>query len=110
MNKSNKKLAKAFNLTSRYIDDLTSIDNPRFKQFLKDIYPEELVVSETSESRNVVSYLDLLIDLSNGDLVCSIFDKRDAFGFDIANFPDLSAPAYDTYISQLIRHSRACRN
>ena len=49
MKKSNKKLAKAFNLTSRYIDDLISINNPRFKQFLKDIYPEKLVVSETSE-------------------------------------------------------------
>ena len=49
MKKSNKKLAKAFNLTSRYIDDLISINNPRFKQFLKDIYPKELVVAETSE-------------------------------------------------------------
>ena len=32
------------------------------------------MVSETSESRNVVSCLDLLIDISNGDLVCSIFN------------------------------------
>ena len=116
MKKSNKKLAKAFNLTSRYTDDLISINNStRFNHFLKDICPEELVVSETSESRNVVSYLDLLIDISNGDLVCSIFDKRDAFDFDIVNFPDLSgniptAPVYGTYISQLIRYSRACRN
>ena len=39
MKKSNKKLAKAFNLTSRYIDDLISID----------IYPEEPVVLETSD-------------------------------------------------------------
>ena len=76
MKKSNKKLAKAFNLTSRYTDDLISINNPRFKQFIKDIYQEELVVSETSESRNVVSYLDLLIEISTADLVCSIFDKR----------------------------------
>ena len=44
MKKSNKKLAKAFNLASRCIDDLTSINYPRFKQFLKDIYPDELVV------------------------------------------------------------------
>ena len=71
------------------------------------------MVSETSESRNVVSYSDLLIDISNGDLVCSTFDKRDAFDFDIVNSPDISgniptAPAYGTYISQLIRHSRAC--
>ena len=64
---------------------------------------------------NFVSYLDLLIDISNGDLVCSIFDKTDAFKFDIVNFPDLSgdiltAPAYGTYISQLIRYSRASHN
>ena len=73
------------------------------------------MVSETSESRNVVSYLDLLIDRSNGDLVCSIVDKRDAFDFDIVNFPDLprnipTAPAYGTYIPQLISYSRACHN
>ena len=69
-------------------NDFISINNSRFKQFLKDIYPEELVVSETSESRNIVSYLDLLIDVSNGDLICSIFDKRDLSNF--ANFPDVS--------------------
>ena len=55
------------------------------------------------------------IDISNGDLVCSSFDKRDAFDFDIVNFPDLygnipTAPAYGTYISQLIRYSQACHN
>ena len=62
-----------------------------------------------------MSYLDLLIDISNGDLVCSIFDKRDVFDFDIVNFSDFSgniptAPAYGTYISQLIRYSRTCHN
>ena len=73
------------------------------------------MVSGTSESRNVVSYLDLLIDISNGDLVCSIFDKRDALDFDNVNFLDLSgniltAPAYGTYISQLTRYIRAYHN
>ena len=113
MKKSNKKLAKAFNVTSRYTDDLISISNSRFKQFRKDINPDELLVSVTSESRNIASYLDLLIDISNGDIVCSIFDKRDAFDFRIVNFPDLSESiptAYGRYISQLIRYSRACHN
>ena len=60
-------------------------------------------------------YLDLLIDISHGDLVCSMFDKRDAFDFHIVNFPDLSGnipttPACGTNISQLIRYSRACYN
>ena len=73
------------------------------------------MILEASDSSNVVSYLDLLIDISDGDLVCSIFDKRDVFAFDIVNFPDLSgniprASVYGTYISQLIRYSRACHN
>ena len=41
------------------------------------------MVSETSESKNVVSDLDLLIGISNDDLVCSIVDKRNAFDFHI---------------------------
>ena len=62
-----------------------------------------------------MSYLDLLIDKSNGDLVCSIFDKRDALDFDVVNFLDLSgnvltAPAYGTYISKLTRYIRAYHN
>ena len=53
--------------------------------------------------------------MSNGDLVCSTFDERDAFDFDIVNFPDLpgnipTGPAYGTYILQLIRYSRAYHN
>ena len=51
---------------------------------------KELLVSEMSESRNVVSYLDLLIDILNGDLVYPIFDKKDAFDFHIASPPYLS--------------------
>ena len=93
------------------IDNLISINNPRF---FKDIYPEALVVLETSESRNVVSYLDLLINISIDDIFCSIFDRRDAFDFHSVTFPDLSgnipAPAYGTYISLLIRYGRACHS
>ena len=36
MKKLNKKLAKAFNLTSRYMDNLISINTPRFKKLLKE--------------------------------------------------------------------------
>ena len=44
------------------------------------------MVSESSQSRNDVSYLDLQIDISNGDLVCSIFNKRDALIFMLSVF------------------------
>ena len=60
-----------------------------------------------------MSYLDLLIDISKYQIVtlcAQFFYKRDAFDFDIVNFPDLSGniptgPAYGTYISPLIRYS-----
>ena len=73
------------------------------------------MVSETSRSRNVLSHFDLLIDISNGDLACSIFGKRDTFDFHNVNFPDLSGniptpPAYGMYTSQLIRYSQTCYN
>ena len=33
---------KAFNLTSRYLDDLLNIDNPYFEGMVNQIYPPEL--------------------------------------------------------------------
>ena len=57
MNKSNKKLAKAFNLTSRYTDDLISINNPRFKQFLKDT--QRSLWSQRHQSREMSYFLCL---------------------------------------------------
>ena len=53
-----RKLARKFNLSYRYIDDLISFSNKRFKEFISDIYPKELTISETTESTSVASYLD----------------------------------------------------
>ena len=58
--KSKRKLVRKFNLSYRYIDDLISFNNKRFKEFISHIYPKELTVSETTESTSVASYLDLL--------------------------------------------------
>ena len=54
-----RKLARKFNLSYRYTDDLISFNNKRFKEFISDIYPKELTISETTESTSVASYLDL---------------------------------------------------
>ena len=34
------KLARRFNLSYRYIDDLVSFNNKRFKEFISDMYPK----------------------------------------------------------------------
>ena len=44
-----RKLARKFNLSYRYTDDLISFNNKRFKEFISDIYPKELTISETIE-------------------------------------------------------------
>ena len=113
---SKRKLARKFNLSYHYIDDLISFNNKRFKEFISDIYPKELTISETTESTSVASYLDLLFirDKSN-NITTTLYDKRDAFGFHIVNFPFMSnnipsAPAYGVYVSQLIRYARCCSN
>ena len=104
-----RKLARKFNLSYRYIDDLISFNKKRFKEFISDIYPKELTISETTESTSIASYLDLLFirDKSN-NIMTKLHDKRDTFGFHIVNFPFMSsnipsAPAYGVYASQLIR-------
>ena len=74
----NRKLARKFNLSYRYIDDLISFNNKRFKEFISDIYPKELTISQTTESTSIASYLDLLFirDKSN-NITTKLYDKRE---------------------------------
>ena len=41
---------KAFNLTSRYLDDLLNIDNPYFEGMINQIYPPELQHNKANTS------------------------------------------------------------
>ena len=110
------RLARKFNLSYHHIDDLISFNNKKFKEFISDIYPKELTISETTESISIASYLDLLfIRDKNNNITTKLYDKRDAFGFHIVNFPFMSSnipsvPAYGVYASQLIRYASYCSN
>ena len=109
-----KRLASQFNFTYRYIDDVLSINNSDFENYLGQMYPPELAIKDTTESNTSASYLDLLLSIGrDGQLHTSLYDKRDDFNFHITNFPFLSSnipssPAYGVFISQLIRYARAC--
>ena len=41
---------KAFNLTSRYLDDLLNIHNPYFEGMINQIYPPELKLNKANTS------------------------------------------------------------
>ena len=114
LKKKERKLAQTFNFSFRYIDDVLSLNNSRFGDYLHLIYPNELEIKDTTDTTKSASYLDLHLEIdSRGRLQTKLYDKRDDFTFPIVNFPFLcsnipAAPAYGVYISQLIRYSRAC--
>ena len=83
-----KRLASQFNFTYRYIDDVLSINNPDFENYLGQMYPPEHEIKDTTESNTSASYLDF--PWLSGDV------------------PRL--PSYGIYISQLVRFARCCTN
>ena len=106
---------EAFNSTSRYLDDLLNIDNPYFEQMVGQIYPTELQLNKANSSDTEAPFLDLNLSITNGIVSSKIYDKRNDFNFEIANFPFLvgdvpRSPSYSVYISQLIRFARVCFN
>ena len=57
--------ARAFNFTYRYIDDVLSINNSRFAEFLPLIYPPELEVKETTDTASSASFWDLYLEFDD---------------------------------------------
>ena len=109
-------MARAFNFTYRYIDNVLSINNSRFAECLPLIYPPELEAKETTDTASSASFLDLFLEFDDsGQLSTKFYDKRDDFNFKIINFPNMcsnipASPAYGVYISQLICYGRASSN
>ena len=77
-----------------------------------EIYPKELSLT-SDEAVLQTHYLDLDLEIRDNKIHSKLFDKRDAFGFTIVNFPDLSGKiptkqSYGVFVSQLIRYTRCC--
>ena len=53
-----KQLASRLKFTYRYIDDVLSINNPDFENYLDQMYPVEIEFKDTTESNPTASYLD----------------------------------------------------
>ena len=114
LKKNEKKLARSFNFTFRYKNDVLSLNNSRFGDFVDRIYPIEFEIKNTTDTDRSASYIDLHLEIdSRGRLRRKLYDKRDDFNVPIVNFPFIcsnfsTAPAYGVYISQMIRYSGAC--
>ena len=101
-----KRLESQFNFTYRYIDDVLSINNPDFENYLGQMYPLELEIKDTTESDISTSYLDLLLSTGRDcQLHISLYDKRDDFNFDITNFPFLSSNITSSPANCVLSHN-----
>jgi hypothetical protein len=113
LKKNGKKLARSFNFTFHYIDDVLSLNNSRFGDFVDRIYRIELEINDATDTDRSASYLDLHLGIDSEErLRTKLYDKREDFNFSILNFPFIcsnipAAPVYGVYISQLMRYSRA---
>ena len=65
LKKNEKKLARSFNFTFRYIDDVISLNNFRFGDFVDRIYPIELEIMYTTDTDRSASYLDLHLEIDS---------------------------------------------
>ena len=114
MSLSNDKQADiidAFNTTSRYLDDILSINNVYFDTMVCQKYPSKLQLNKANTSDTKAAFLELHLSISNDIVSTKIYDKRDDFDFESVNFPFLDgdvprSTSYGVYISQLIRFAR----
>ena len=63
--KNEKKLVRSFNFTFRYIDNVLSLNNSRFGDFVDGIYPIELEIKDITDTDRSASYLDLHLEIDN---------------------------------------------
>ena len=87
LKKNEKKLAQSFNFTFCYLDDVLSLNNSRFDDFVDPIYPIELEIKETTDTDRSASYLDLHFAINcEGRLPTKLYDERDDFAIKLSIF------------------------
>ena len=65
---------KAFNSTSRYLDDFLYIDNLYFEEMVNQTYPPELQPNKAYTSDTEAPFLDLYLSIFNGFVSSKIYD------------------------------------
>ena len=77
LKKKGKKLTRSFSFMFRYIDDVLSVNNCKFGDFIDHIYPIQLEINVTTDTAGSASYLDLPLEVNiEGRLRTKLYDKR----------------------------------
>ena len=114
LTKQDYSKAKKFNNTSRFIDDLGTLNNDGILVTQKaKIYLVELMLNVENQDDNHATFLDIEVNVEGDQFKIKTYDKRENYKFEIVNYPDLSGniphgAAYGVYTSQVIRYARVC--
>ena len=85
-----KKPKTSFNLNFRNMDDVLSLNNTKFNDYIDVIYPNELEIKDTTDAPKRAIYLDRHLEFDeDGKLFTQLHDKRDDLS---SNIPE--SPAY----------------
>jgi hypothetical protein len=118
INPINRQKAYLCRNVVRYIDDLGSANNARFREIASEIYPAEIPLNFTDPSDTEVNFLDLQIyvePLSALGKRITIYDKTRDFNFLVKKFIHHDSNVnknlgLNVFSSQLIRTGRICNN
>ena len=110
--RTNKGRAMKFKFATRFIDDECNLnDGGEFGRSFHEIYPNNLELKCEHEGSHA-TFLDLEINVINGNFIYKLFDKRDNFPFFIVRMPDRSGniPShvfYGSVMSEFLRIARS---
>lgn len=86
LQRKEKKLDQSFTNSFCCIDNVLSLSNVWFEDFLDHIFPNELEIKDTSNTLKSTSYLYLENNYED-QFRSKLYDKRDNCNFPIVNFP-----------------------
>ena len=109
-------VARSFNHTHRYIDDVNCKNNKgNFDKYKSEIYSKGLIVNKENIGNIHTSMLEIDMTVTNKMFVTKLYDKRDDFNFPIVKYPSTasnihSSTIYNVFTTQIIRYSRVCNH
>ena len=78
LKKSGQKLARSFNFTIHYVDDVLSLNNSNFAELINHIYPIDLETKGTTYTARSALYIDLHLEIDKEcRLRTTLYIKRD---------------------------------
>ena len=75
--RNQKKLVQSFYFTFRCIDDVFSLNNSKFRDFIDRIYPIELEIKDITDTDRSASYHDLHLEIDSEDRLRTNFTTKE---------------------------------